>query len=1070
MHDKVKELIKSLDNEQEKAVVGEIKDSLVVANAGSGKCLIKNTIIYTNKGMLQIGYIPNHFEMKNDECNAQVVSYNTNGERFIKETSHWFNMGESKTIKIQTNSGYSVEGTPEHPVIILNNDGNLEFKQLQNIKKGEYVAISLNNDIWSDNDIIDEDMAYFMAFLVSDGYLDRGNEISFSNTEDNIIEWYKNFVLNKFNIVVKSYPRNDKNSMNHYFSELDVKNKLKKLGVKMVLSNEKEIPYSVLQSSKKVVVSFLQGLFDLESNVNKSNIELTSASKELIRQLQIVLLNFGIRSSWSIKKVKGYEQDYYRLSISGLALRKFQKEIGYKLNLTYKQKLEEICLKDTNTNVEVFPNQSERLKRIRKNHFVGHDFWDGHRQAFVGKANIRDYFLNNRNPSTNKLKEILSYTTQDEDTIYLNNISDNLIFEPIDIIEEGKEVVYDFTVPDTHSFVSNGIISHNTRVLTHRVAYYILNGIKKIMLLTFTNKASEEMLERVKKLIGDNQDCEILGGTFHHVANIFLRKYSKVVGFENNFNILTPDDALSLIKKLRASVIAEFSEQFQDDFPSEKIIFSIYSTAFNKNMTIIDYINSCEYGFSEETVEIIKRILFMYKQQRQEMNLMDFDDLLKYFYLLLKQKPQIRERISDEFPYILVDEYQDINWIQNEIIELLNEKYHYLFVVGDVNQSIYRFRGSEPSFIQNFEKNHPGCNVYFVRYNYRSHPEILALAEDSINNNDNMYQTKILPFKDKFRLPSVIETENDYTQIEYICNKIREYKRYGIPYKEMAILIRTNFMTRYLEMTLTRNRIPYKILCGTSFFEREHIKDMLSFFKYLGNPKDTISLTRMIGLFKGLGDAKLKIIFESIDNNDLFTFNGNLKNKNATASFEKILEILTTIKSKNGVFEQIEYLYNEFYKEYLFRKFENAIDREMDIMSLFESAKIYKDLTSFLSEVILDNVATEENADKEDVLIITTVHKAKGLEWDAVFLPYLNEEMFPSYRSVTNADIEEERRLFYVAVTRARKMLDIIHIQRNNNGERKPSMFIKELNKKLYKKDRYKAFEIYDKVKFDFEY
>lgn len=278
--------------------------------------------------------------------------------------------------------------------------------------------------------------------------------------------------------------------------------------------------------------------------------------------------------------------------------------------------------------------------------------------------------------------------------------------------------------------------------LTYRVGYLIAKGIKEneIMLLTFTNKAAEEMIERVKKLLNKDK-IEILSGTFHHVAVVFLRKYAKFLGYKNNFSILTPEDAKDLINLCRQKFLSENDHFPKKKFPTKSIIYNIYSSSINLNKSIEKIIDK-KYGYSSEITNVVKLIIDDYKKRKRENNSLDFDDLILNFKDLLKNFPKIRKIISTSYPYILVDEYQDINWIQNEIIELLNEDNHNLYVVGDNSQAIYGFRGSNVNYILNFEDNHPNCNVYKIRYNYRSHKEIIDLAVDSINKNNQRYKKR----------------------------------------------------------------------------------------------------------------------------------------------------------------------------------------------------------------------------------------------------------------------------------------------------------------------------------------
>lgn len=487
---------------------------MIVAASGTGKCIVGDSLIYTEEGIIEIKDIPKYFHVDpvTNESEVRVASYTEQGEYTPRNTSHWYNLGLSKTIKITTKSGYSVEGTPEHPLLVMNSKGELEYKELEKLEKGGYVALAKGTDMWASENKVSEEEAYLMALLVADGHLATRNIISLSNSDEEIVAHYKQQIENLWGVRhVYSKQSNTSKTMDHTFSNKELKSKLELQGMKMVTAAYKEVPHTVLQSSKNVVKRFVQGMFDTEGSIYKGTLELTTASKRLAEQIQVVLLNFGIRASLKPKRVKGYEQNnYYRLSITGLALRQFHKEIGFRLNSKNQSRLEEAVRKDVNTNVEVIPNQGERLRRVKDNHFKGKEHWDGHNQKLDGRR-LNGYFYNRVNPSKETLDYILSYTEKsDKDTEFLKSVAENMLFEPVEIIEESEAVVYDFTVPETHSFVANGIISHNTLILTNLATNY--TKLKRNVLFIALEELENRMILRFEQSMLRQNKSDILTG------------------------------------------------------------------------------------------------------------------------------------------------------------------------------------------------------------------------------------------------------------------------------------------------------------------------------------------------------------------------------------------------------------------------------------------------------------------------------------------------------------------------------------------------------------------------------
>jgi len=511
---------------------------LIVAASGSGKCVKGNTLIVTEKGIVEIQDIPNHFDVNpvTNETKTRVASFTEQGEYKQTETSHWFNLGKSKTIRVTTKSGYSIEGTPEHPLLTMNKQGSLVYKKLQDMQIGDYIALAKGTDMWSNTDKVSEEEAYMMALLIADGYLAQNTGlICFSNSEEVLINYYKSKAEELWGVtsIQSKHQRRDK-GIDHQFWNKKVKQELELKGVKMAKEAKKEIPFTVLQSSKPVVRRFIQGMFDTEAILNRNNLELTTASKRMAEQLQVVLLNFGIRASMREEHAKGDEQCYYRLSISGNALRVFHKEIGFRFNNKYKQLLNEVVKKKTNTDVEVFPYQGTRFKRIKDNHFKDREVWNGHAQTLDGKG-LSNLFSGVYNPSKETTDYVLSYTTyDDEDTVFLRNITENMLFEPIETIEDSEAVVYDFTVPETHSFVANGIISHNTLFLTNLATNY--TKLKRNVLFIALEELENRMVLKFEQsMLRQNRSAILSGSSLNEKNfNIFQNFYKNNRGIFGN--------------------------------------------------------------------------------------------------------------------------------------------------------------------------------------------------------------------------------------------------------------------------------------------------------------------------------------------------------------------------------------------------------------------------------------------------------------------------------------------------------------------------------------------------------
>jgi len=614
-----------------------------------------------------------------------------------------------------------------------------------------------------------------------------------------------------------------------------------------------------------------------------------------------------------------------------------------------------------------------------------------------------------------------------------------------DLNEEQKKVVLEADGP---SLVIAGPGSGKTRTVIYRLGYLIALGYSpnNIMLLTFTNHAAKNMINRATALIGEKAE-DIWGGTFHHVGNRILRIFGKEISLKGDYNILDREDS--------ADLIDECLEEMGEEELGKNLVLEIFSYKVNTGKNW-DEVLKIKAPHIIEKVDLIERVFKRYEERKRELNLVDYDDLLMFWYKLLMDKDKVKKILNDKFIWLLVDEYQDTNWLQGEIVRLMREENKNVLVVGDDAQCIYSFRGATIDNILNFPNIFLGTKIFYLEYNYRSTPEIIALANEIIKRNVNQYPKTIKPVLKSGSKPKLVWVRDEEEEAQFVAEVIKNMHQKGIKYKNIGVLFRSNYHSMSLQMELTTQGIPYEVRGGLRFFEQAHIKDMLSILKILYNPQDELSAQRFFKLFPGIGRAYSKKLASIL---------------RETRDFERIFQISVSGRTLEGIrrikdlWDKIKNIpldrfsdillifYNEEYKNYLETKYPDFKDREKDVIQLINFSQKYKSLGDFLSELTLYTYAgeklMEEEEEEKDYVVLSTIHQAKGLEWDVVFILRLVQGEFPSYRSMDN--LEEERRLFYVAVTRAKRELFVItHMMRrfkDMNIFSKPSIFIEELPK-----------------------
>lgn len=618
-----------------------------------------------------------------------------------------------------------------------------------------------------------------------------------------------------------------------------------------------------------------------------------------------------------------------------------------------------------------------------------------------------------------------------------------------------------------------GAGSGKTRTIVYAVTKLMLNGVdpSQIMLVTFTNKAANEMIERVRKILGWNPK-NIWAGTFHSISNQFLRSYAKNLGLKPNYSIIDELDAIALMKLSIGSVNVD---EFNDRLPTAKIAKKILSFSINCNKSIQEVIRWKYVQFDNDNIiSKLNEIYKIYRVKKAKDNFVDFDDLLIFWNKLLDDR-LIAQKIAQKIKYIFVDEYQDTNHIQAEIIfKLANQNPEKnIIAVGDDAQSIYAFRGANYQNIMQFPKKFKKTKILELTYNYRSIPEILELANESIKHNTSQYRKEMRTIREKSLKPQHIIVDNDEDQAQFITEQIIKMKSEGYKLNDIAILYRAGFHSLKIELELQRNAIPYIVRSGFSFFERSHIKDILAHLRIIQNPYDEIAWTRIFSYIPGIGKILTKRILEVIlkEENPVGTvvqddfFLNQLKGvkipkiakKNLITHVKKLHKFIPNDKPSDVILNLINIFEEKFKINY-----SNWQDRIEDLRELSKYSLNFDSIQYFLETLSLNysnldskKILISSSNNKDEFLTLSTIHRAKGLEWKIVFIPMLSENLFPSSRVKDNIEAyEEERRVFYVAITRARDKLFLVSPLKVHsyslNQALSISQFVSELNPKVY--------------------
>ncbi|MEY4387615.1 MAG: hypothetical protein RLY20_2898 [Verrucomicrobiota bacterium] len=654
------------------------------------------------------------------------------------------------------------------------------------------------------------------------------------------------------------------------------------------------------------------------------------------------------------------------------------------------------------------------------------------------------------------------------------------------------------TAPPGPALVIAGAGSGKTRTLTYRVAYLLEQGIpaERMLLLTFTNKAAKEMMRRVADLLGHDLP-ELWGGTFHSIGNRVLRQHAPKLGFGRDFGILDRDDAKALIK----SCIAEAQIDVKATrFPKPEVLAEVFSMAVNTHKSVEQIVGEGYDHFAHLTPAIVG-LAQRYADKKRATNAMDFDDLLVLWLRLLQEHEDVREQYQRRFQFVLVDEYQDTNKLQSDLIDLLAARSKNVMVVGDDAQSIYAWRGANFQNILKFPERYPGAQVFKIETNYRSTPEILQVANAAISANINQFAKELAPARKSGTKPALVTCEDASQQAAFVAQRLLELREEGMDLNQMAILYRSHFHALELQLELTRRNIPFTITSGIRFFEQAHIKDVTAYIKFVTNSRDELSFKRVAELLPGVGGKAADKLWTALQSgmgsrvSDLgeealaasepqsqtpdarpnppaaapapiaTALQGCAKSvpKKAATAWAQFVATISQLEApdiRNSAAKMIKLVIDAGYDDYLMENYDNHDNRLDDLEQLAVFARQFANIEEFLTQLaLLTNVEAEDDKPKdrdEETVKLSTIHQAKGLEFDVVFVIMLCDGLFPSARSLDIPEAEEEeRRLFYVAVTRARNELYLSYplIRKGFSGDgfelQQPSRFLGEIPPEL---------------------
>ena len=590
------------------------------------------------------------------------------------------------------------------------------------------------------------------------------------------------------------------------------------------------------------------------------------------------------------------------------------------------------------------------------------------------------------------------------------------------------------THPSGPLLIIAGAGTGKTRTLIHRVAHLLATGVppERILLLTFTRRAAQEMISRVERLVG-TASGRVQGGTFHSTGHRLLRRFGQLAGIPTDFSIMDQGDAEDMMQLARNTLGLGKQEK---RFPKKETLHDIYSRHVNCEIPV-DHIVETEMPQFADDVPGMLKVFAEYTARKQQRNLLDYDDLLLYWALMMEQ-PAIAPQLSGLYDHILVDEYQDTNLLQARILAGMAKPHRNITVVGDDAQSIYSFRGANYRNILDFPQHFPGCKLITLEQNYRSTQPILDLTNTVISRAPERFTKNLFTDKPGGVRPWLVTARDEQQQTRFVVDRVMELREDGIALNDIAVIFRAGYMSAELEVELANRKVPFEKWGGLKFLEAAHVKDVLAFLRVVDNPRDEVSWYRVLMLIPGIGDVTARAIMEAMAERgwDPDAFTHYAAPPRARDAHKVLADLLRRLYQRRkdddvaGQIEDIRRLYDGILKE----RYDKPEPRLADLDQLRNIAAGYPSRDSFLATLALEppqstqDLADSSDNDDEPALVLSTAHSAKGKEWEAVLLIWAVDGWFPSTRAMQDEDeLEEERRLMYVAMTRAKNHLAVVY-------------------------------------------
>ena len=1111
------ELLSGLNAEQRQAVETVDGPVLIMAGPGSGKCVLPDTRVVVNDRLqtAEAVWAQYHTDAIYDgegwvskpRESLTIDSYDEATGQFRPGTiSALYRQHVSERVRIVTfRDGSRIGLTAAHKLY----DGT---HWTNNIKVGDVLA--LPGALSQRGAPIDPELAEFFGWLVGEGY--ERTEATGSRAFCFVLKSREQ--LERIRLIIANLLERYSLGSRKLRIQPNVGRNTYRMGVWSTKlyeylvaqghdfgrrAAEKRVPDCIMRADAEGVAIFLRAFFDAEGWVEsgRQQVGLSTASPRLAEELRHLLRRFGIwaRVSRAMKAATngtGIARPYWTLYIGGPSLRIFAAQIGFG-DPRKMGRLNACAAKRSNPNRDLLPSgpviqELAAATALSPKRLLGNT---GQAKGYAAlKRCSRESYFGKVRPMLVELTERPDGRlpgNQNRPTRYLSGddrgqlrrgiasldrrAAAPLVYEEVASIEEVEYSgwVYDFAVEGTHNFVAEGVLCHNTRVLTHRIAYLLQErGVPpwQILAVTFTNKAAKEMRDRLERLVGPvARDLTV--GTFHNFCVRILRQHGHHFGLDRSFTIYDSDDQLAVIKR----ALKELDLDAKQHPP--RAILSRISAAKSVRATPDDFRNQVE-TYNDE---IVARVYPVYQRMLREYQGLDFDDLLNRTVELFQYVPEVLKRFQERYRYIMVDEYQDTNLVQYSLIhQLADGPDANLCVVGDEDQSIYRFRGADITNIRNFRRDYPKATTIFLEQNYRSTQPILEAAMGVIKENPERTEKQLRAVHGTGTKVQVQELYDERQEAQFLVTEIsRLHAMRKHPYRDFAIMYRTNAQSRPIEQALDRAKIPLQLIGGIRFHERQEVKDVMALLRAIVNPADTISLRRVIGsdmpLGRGIGPKALEAIEGWATETSFSLASGFEALLDAEEGMPRHMPPQVSGRSKAALLDFARALSDlrraagtlglaEFFKE--------ALDRSGYVTFLEESAQAERlenigelgneisrwpdqtpinGLTSYLEEKALVSAADTIEDDDDQVTLIT-LHAAKGLEFPVVFLVGLEEGLLPHSRAAQSEDpreLEEERRLAYVGITRAMRQLYLTYaFKRTRFGQEEvsePSRFLQSL-------------------------